>query len=374
MIFALFLTAVLGPVNIPEARAFHSGGVGTCKGCHNMHQGEVSSDRLLKGSDPSSTCLNCHAGAGGPASNSVFSSDGSALTPGGDFYWLTKTFTWSTGSSSGESHGHNVIAGDFNLSRDSQRNSAPGGTYPAADLACTSCHDPHGRIKGGTRKGSPPVSVSGSYGSQPAGGTNAGNYRLLGDADYIAPRDYDFSNKAPVAVQNFAEPYGESDSSHVDYGQGMSRWCTNCHSSYLNRDHSDSFSHRSGSTLQMSHVDHYNSYVKTGDLSGTRSTAYLQFVPFERGTGDPSQLDPTSTAGPDQNSRVMCLTCHRAHASAFRAAGRWDFDAELLADSHPAPDDGGVSGNDVSYSYYGRDIENEFGSGQKSFCEKCHQQ
>jgi hypothetical protein len=68
----------------------------------------------------------------------------------------------------------------------------------------------------------------------------------------------------------------------------------------------------------------------------------------------------------------MCLTCHRAHASAFRAAGRWDFDAVLLVDSHPAIGDSGVTGNDVLNSYYGRNIAGEFGSGQQAFCEKCH--
>jgi hypothetical protein len=79
--------------------SFHSGGVGPCDGCHTMHRsqqglpaGGGSSAWLLQGSDPSSICLNCHAGPGDPESPAVFSPDGSALTPGGDFYWLTKDF------------------------------------------------------------------------------------------------------------------------------------------------------------------------------------------------------------------------------------------------------------------------------------------
>ena len=68
----------------------------------------------------------------------------------------------------------------------------------------------------------------------------------------------------------------------------------------------------------------------------------------------------------------MCLTCHRAHSSAFRSIGRWDLDAVLLADSHPGPGDGGVAGNDVQHSYYGRNIPAEFGPDQGQFCEKCH--
>jgi hypothetical protein len=52
--------------------------------------------------------------------------------------------------------------------------------------------------------------------------------------------------------------------------------------------------------------------------------------------------------------------------------GRWDLDAVLLAESHPAAGDGGVSGNDLYYSYYGRNIATEFGPEQGPFCEKCH--
>jgi hypothetical protein len=119
-------------------------------------------------------------------------------------------------------------------------------------------------------------------------------------------------------------------------------------------------------------IDNYNRYVKTGDLSGNASSSYLALVPFERGTTDSVRLDPSSTQGPDSESRVMCLTCHRAHASAFRAIGRWDFDAQAVAKSHPAAGDGGTAGTDVFNSYYGRNMALKFGASQKGFCEKCH--
>ena len=85
------------------ALAFHDGGVATCDGCHTMHNsvdgaangnggsvGTGVSTWLTLGSDPSSTCLNCHNGTGSYHMNST---DGSAATPGGDFYCLTKTCT-----------------------------------------------------------------------------------------------------------------------------------------------------------------------------------------------------------------------------------------------------------------------------------------
>lgn len=382
------LTAFVAVGNIATlagAASFHNGGVGQCDGCHTMHRSQLDapavSSSLLAGTDPSSVCLNCHAGWGPAGAASILSSDGSALTPGGDFYWLNKNFSWIDGWSDGQSHGHNVIAQDFGLFPDTNRLEAPGGNYPSLSLGCTSCHDPHGKVNGGTESGNVPISGSGSYGELAAPGTIRGNYRLLGDSQYNGDKlsgGYPFNSDAPVARQSLLVPYGESDTSHVDYGSGMSEWCANCHISYQIDNHDvtggSGFKHAAGNNknLEANMIIQYNTYISTGDLSGVSATAYLQFVPFERNTTDTSLLDPNSTLGPDGNSNVMCLSCHRAHASAFRAMGRWDFDATLLIDSHPMIGDGGVSGLDPLYSYYGRDISTDFGPGQQTFCEKCH--
>jgi hypothetical protein len=286
------------------------------------------------------------------------------MTPGGDFYWLTKNFFWAGGSSGGDGHGHNVIARDFGFRQDARLSAAPGGDYPSRNLGCTSCHDPHG--KSGAR-------VSGSYGPSASGKTVLGNFRLLGGVGYDGGRKeggFSFMSVAPVARQSPSRKYGESDASHVDYGSGMSEWCRNCHGSIHGGN--SVFRHPSGDRLPMGMIDTYNRYVKTGDLSGSPSASHLALIPFERGVADPALLDPSGSRGPDGNSRVMCLTCHRAHASAFRAIGRWDFDAPSVANSHPGPGDGGVTGNDIFYSYYGRDMVSRFGTSQRTFCEKCH--
>ncbi|MDH3328088.1 MAG: hypothetical protein OEM01_02535 [Desulfobulbaceae bacterium] len=389
---ALFFFQAGSLTAIRPALSFHIGGTGSCESCHVMHNAKdkdalagKKSKSLLLATDPSSVCLNCHAGPGGDNNSSVFSSDGSAMTPGGDFYWLTRTFTWADGSSPGDRHGHNVIALDFDLTRDSRLVQSPGGSYSSAALSCTSCHDPHGGARGGTQGGAPSISVSGSYGEQPASNTIRGNYRLLGDADYNggeAADGFRFNYDAPVARQNVNIRFGESDTSHVDYGAGMSEWCANCHEGILRNNHTGAgdFSHPvdSGATLGGDLSTMYNTYINTGELlalgtgTGNSNTAYLQFVPFERGIINPEQLDPTSRKGTNTSSRVMCLTCHRAHASAFKSSGRWDFDAVLLAESHPRSGDGGQSGNDVNHSYYGRNIPVEFGPEQGPFCEKCH--
>ena len=375
---SVYIIAILlvGSIELTYGQGFHSGGVGSCNGCHSMHSAQIGSQQLLLRSDPSSICLNCHAGRGGANSPSVFSPDGSALTPGGDFYWLTKSFSWLDGQSPGFDHGHNIVARDFNLLSDPILTTSPGGNYPAAKLGCDSCHDPHGQVAGGTSGSSLPVSRSGSYGAGSDADAISGNYRLLGDADYVTA-GYSFSNAAPIARQSNVNKYEETDISHVDYGSGMSEWCGNCHAALLNSNHHAGgipFQHASGSSAFFSQesLNIYNSYVKTGDLSGLPATAYLQFVPFERGTSSMQFLDPNSTQGPDANSNVMCLTCHRAHASAFPNGGRWDFTASLLVDSHPASGDAGAASSDSYYSYYGRNVSTDFGAGQGPFCEKCH--
>ncbi|MDW7710821.1 MAG: hypothetical protein SCH98_10125 [Deferrisomatales bacterium] len=350
------------------SHAFHEGGVGYCEGCHALHgEGGGGSASLLQGADPSSTCLRCHGDAAGSAA--VLSSTGDRYTPGGDFYWLKKTYAWSSsrgeGVSPGERHGHNVVASEFGMSPDGTLTAAPGGEYPSGSLSCISCHDPHGKTSG-SEGGA--IAVSGSYGESAPEGTSAGSYRLLGGAGYADGSGVVFAQEAPVA--RASADWRETDANHVAYGSGMSEWCANCHGALLDAAQTGK-KHPAGSGARLSAAiaANYNSYVRTADLTGDRETAYLALVPFEVGTADVSLLDPSSRRGPDTEANVMCLTCHRAHASAFTSAGRWDFKAAFLAESHPGPDEGG---SDSLHSYYGRDLVAELGPYQRSLCNKCH--
>src|SRR5210317_1857956 len=100
------------------ATAFHGGGVAHCDGCHSMHNSPENpvegnpNSLLLKGSDPSSTCLNCHAGAGSAKSYHSMSTDGTVWSPAGDFFWLTQSYTnsnWSGSvTSDPDNMGHNI--------------------------------------------------------------------------------------------------------------------------------------------------------------------------------------------------------------------------------------------------------------------------
>ena len=346
------------------ALAFHGGGVAHCDGCHSMHNSPenpvsgTANSTLLKGSDASSTCLNCHAGT---SFNDVLSTDGSNFRPGGDYFWITTAYSnvvrGNTVTSDPDNMGHNVIATDFGLAIDGTNAQAPGGTYPSSQLGCNSCHDPHGQVDGGTANGQLPISVSGSYGAVPVAGTIAGNYRLLQELD-----------GAPIAA---TAGFGETDTSHPAYGQGMGEWCASCHDDYIN----DTHKHPSGNGEFLNgQASNYNAYVATGDFTGVQATSFTALVQFERQETDKTLLlaAVTSTAGPDSGDNVMCLTCHRAHASAFNNITRWDMEHELLAEGLPSAANLVSMGAVANADYYGRDIATEFGDFQRSLCNKCH--
>ena len=363
-----------------SALAFHGGGVAHCDGCHSMHNSPenpvtgVPNGTLLTGSDASSTCLNCHDGA---ARYHVNSADGSNTNEGGDFYWVNNPYSVVVRGNpvtyGGDNAGHNVVAFDFGMVADANPDNAtaPGGTYSASLLGCTSCHDAHGQVLDGTKGGSLPISVSGSYGDVPETGTIAGNYRILGDSMYEAGDhsgdNFAFTNDAPIARAN------SYDGATTRYASGMSDWCANCHTDYL----SSPTKHPVNEPLNGL-TSNYNSYVATGDFTGTQATSYDELVPFENLTAATgADLDLTSTAGPATAGagQVMCLTCHRAHASAHNNAGRWDFEVELIAESHA------LASLDVPATaapYYRNgvvaDVATEYGHYQRSLCNKCHVQ
>lgn len=373
--------------------AFHEGGEGYCEGCHTIlgppgnqdwstdeSSAAVPPTLILKGSDPSSTCLRCHAERS--ADHSVLSNDGSLFTPGGDFYWLQKTFSWSMEGLSyqgrADSHGHNIVALDYGLNPDGRLSQAPGGSYPSAGLGCTSCHDPHAKTIGnGGNLGT--TMVPSSYEEEPSTGTPPGTFRLLGGVGYAGgqlPSGVTFTSAAPIAeASSFG--WAETDYNHTAYGSGMSEWCANCHGGFLNGSTGGVAGMHpagKGAYIPVEISNNYNSYVGTGDVSGSQTSAYLALVPFEVDTASTSLLDPSSSSGPGSggDANVMCLTCHRAHASAFPSMGRWDFETSLMAESHPKAGDGGASGTDALHSYYGRNMIAEFGEKQRQLCNKCH--
>ncbi len=406
------------------AYAFHSGGVAECGGCHSMHAPKQGGSFLLLGSDASSTCLNCHQHTGdtGPTSYHISTAEADMpagtpplqRTPGGDFGWLKKTYTFSVRGNpiteNGETHGHNIYASDYGYGGDSRYSQSPGGSYPAGPaFQCVSCHDPHGKYRrlqdGSIVTSGAAIKASGSYNNSPDPDSTyaVGVYRLLAGNNYNRPAQLpspDFPGVPPAVAPS---PYNRTESStqtrvaygHSSTGSGRTswgQWCGACHGAM----HSDgNYVHPVDETLGSGIANIYNQYVNSGNTTGgSSSSSFLSLVPFIENTYDYTTLkshaknDDTYLNGPGSNDRVSCLTCHRAHASGWENALRWNMEGEFMTyvdgsgnPVWPGTDTTpnypqfarGRTSNETAAAYYDRPVS-IFGAYQRVLCNKCHAQ
>lgn len=363
----LVLVAIAALALGAPALAFHDGGVADCQGCHTMHNSQGGNpmnndglggseavghgyDELLLYPNKTDVCLACHGR--NTASYGVWSS--SVTTPnvyranrgGGDFVFLEEDnindgHGGATSFIDGEQSGHSVISIMKNTGVDSVNGTAPGGTYPADELYCSSCHDPHG----------------------------TSSFRLLYQQGQQNSYGTDFNYTLEAEGVGLSTTVGESNGNHNYYKANYSEWCATCHGDF--HASSGNLVHPSGETLTAEVVAQYDAYQGTencvnnppasaGDPcgNGVHASSYLYMVPFE--DADDTTYGITSVEGPTTSSKVACVTCHRAHATSARDAGRWDFQiAGLAEDGHE------------SSSYAMLNPYNEY---QRSLCNKCHGQ
>lgn len=301
---------------------------------HGSEDGQivfVESMPLLLAESSSDLCLTCHD------QNAVFGLD--PLTPppeigAGNFVFLLEDNLndgpdGQTNIIPGEAAGHNITSLIMGTQEDPRWQESPGGNFPSSELGCTSCHDPHGNT----------------------------NFRMLNGVGPIQGGLAEFTNPAPEAIGlDITDPLAtESNDLHTAYLSGMSQWCANCHGQFHQDNPGAPFGHPTDAALTNGQINIYNRYNGTADpMGGSQATAYLKDVPFEQ----PGR-SPTSLAGPTMGSRLMCLSCHRAHASSAPAATRWDMRVLKLEN------DGNESGSYPIPNPYPGDL-------QGSLCLKCH--
>ncbi|SYZ72631.1 conserved exported hypothetical protein [Candidatus Zixiibacteriota bacterium] len=322
------------------AYAFHDEGVARCAGCHTMHNSQNNAlvdpnspngnPWLLKDATPSDVCLSCHAVTHGNEFTGT-PLNPPAQTAAGSFIFLTATNLneGRSGSYPGYAAGHSIVAPGYALAADGAVLSAPGGgagAFPSASLGCSSCHDPHGNM----------------------------NFRMLYGIGAIQDGLFTFTNAAPIA-EGVSYNDTVSNTIHTAYHSGMSAWCGNCHGDFHNNN--TKLIHPSGRALGGTIAGIYNRYNGTGDQNGAvQATSFLELVPFED-----AAMTTTSTTGPTASSQVMCLTCHRAHATSSPDAGRWDFTISVWSE------EGVRSGTYAIPNPYPNPLAD-----QRSLCNKCH--
>jgi predicted CXXCH cytochrome family protein len=410
--FLFVMAALVAAGMSTTAYAFHSGGVAECEGCHSMHSPKAGGSFLMVGTDQSSTCLSCHQNAADTGPNSYHvSTDPSKLgaglapmqrTPGGDFGWLKKTYTFTGGSESGSTHGHNIIAADFGYVVDDNNATAPGGSFPSAQLSCVSCHDPHGqfrRLASGTiAKTGAPIKGSGSYDNtstnEPTATEAVGVYRLLAGAGYTKG-GVTFNGVPAAKVPGTYNRTEATTQTRVAYGVSTagghvtwSNWCSTCHPSMHS---TGNYVHPVDQGLGSTIAGLYNTYVKSGDMTGTTASSFSSLVPFASNTGDYTVLsglaknDGSQLGGPASTDQVMCLSCHRAHASGMVESLRYDegyefmtvggnylgSDNPLMTSSRAPLQHRGRTMAEWKAAYYDRPVT-QFATYQRVLCNKCH--
>jgi len=393
-----------------QAYAFHSGGVAECAGCHTMHAAR-SSAFLLAGTDASSTCLNCHQNAAdtGPSSYHISTADATLATsaplqrtPGGDFAWLKRNYVEAGSGTNelGNEHGHNIVAADFGYVVDPENSIAPGGSMLSSQLGCQSCHDQHGQLRrmpdGSYARTGLPIAASGSYNNSPepiVGKTAVGVYRILrGTGD-----SYGGNNFTNVMIASAPSTYNRTEAvtqTRVAYGQDSGRWCATCHAEM---HQNDEFNHPVDRSID-GFAANYNAYVSSGVMNPAAANGpFTSLVSFNESTTSYTTLksharnDDTVLAGPATTDQVTCFTCHRAHASGFFKAARWNLENEFLTYGDAAGDPiycgtdttptvrcrKGRTSAEFRAAYYDRapaQIASKSGTlgFQRQLCNKCH--
>jgi hypothetical protein len=119
-------------------------------------------------------------------------------------------------------------------------------------------------------------------------------------------------------------------------------------------------------------------------MSGGAGSGYWSLVPVEQGVTDYSALSSSGsattgvssfTAAVAGTSKVMCLSCHRAHASGFDSMIRWyNNDSFVTEDGAYYTVANGTAPNSVAQAqkaYYDRPAT-DFAAFQRVLCNKCH--
>jgi hypothetical protein len=403
-LFAL-LAALVAVGMSTTAYSFHSGGVAECGGCHSMHSPAPVApgvlNHLLVGTDQSSTCLTCHEHAGdtGPSSYHISTAPADMpggvpplqRTPGGDFGWLKKTYTFAvrgtTTVEDGATHGHNIVSIDKGYDQDPTNAEAPGGSFSAASLACNSCHDPHGkyrRLSDGTiATDGAPIIGSGSYNNSavPAAGQAVGAYRLLAGALYSkaafpgvpAAKTPSAYNRTEATTQTRTAYGVAATGGHATWGN----WCGTCHGDMHS---TGNYVHPVDQGLGSTVAGLYGTYVKSGDMGGTPANSFTSLVPFSENTGDYATLathalnTDAQLGGPGSSDQVNCMSCHRAHATGFPEMLRWNMENEFMVKNGIyQTTERGRSTAEAAAGYYDRPVT-QFASYQRVLCNKCHAQ
>lgn len=285
---------------------------GSCGNCHTMHASQGgekpiswdldgdSSDLVPRGSLLVDNCIGCHSTSNSETIKTVGSSripivyntvEPVNMLAGGNFYWLENT---GATEQIADARGHNVrdIDGsDFNL------DFAPGGSN-VEGIECIDCHLPRHH----------------SNDSQLVVDATGGWYRFLPNVKGIEDPDWE-QTKSPTKHNEYKGGRPSSEKS-------ISTFCSGCHAAFYSHDEIGDASpwrrHPADEILPGDETKEYSGYTQYNPLAPVARPDLSEY------TGPSSIVTP----GTDM---VMCLSCHRPHATPNADILRWDYSSDCNA-------------------------------------------
>jgi hypothetical protein len=309
--------------------------------------------------------------------------------PAGDFYY----------SNSDPKKGHNPAYTKGSMSAATSKlitadpvlgSDPPGGTINDGEWSCHSCHGMHSRFSGSytayrqLKRTVNGIAVSGDvsgFGVETVnGGTTAAGYEPMksntrGD---IQGTNYVNLRKDGNALQGADLLADYSDTNKNVYQGGFSSFCSACHGDFHGTATTEGGTDNTQTAgiwlkhptnLEMAQpvstrkygINTYKAVVTNSQSTLPNPVGYDWKYPLVKADGDfsvkstvASATDPATLAGTD---RIMCLTCHKAHASQYENMTRWDSNAHAFLADGATDFEGQVSnGDNIAYG-----------------CGKCHQ-
>lgn len=299
---------------------------GLCANCHVMHASQTGTASTPRDYLLNSDCLGCHTGTNdgtnGPYVLTTGLSAGTDISTdlaGGNFGWA------EADARLGHNPSELTTADTLTQppgwkSTGFDANGQVGTSWAADKLTCAGTYGCHGTHDANGVTGAHHSNASGAINSAPT--SVGGSYRFLYGIEGYEDDDYEYETTTDHNVYYGEARTGlETSGDRVSDTHTMSYFCAECHGIFHSGSGSEGMLDDSTDTIFT------DPWVRHPvDISMPTSGEYAGYSSYDPDVPVASSdvSDGSLTVSNAADRIVMCLSCHRAHASPWNAALRWD--------------------------------------------------
>ena len=301
---------------VAETGAFHDAAHLQCNKCHAIHYSEDgtapteangfgtdadtdgSSLRLLLKENTTDLCLSCHDDA--DVAPDVFGAG--VETPGGDFGQSGATADRAKGHNPGGTSGNEST----NIKIDTDLGLTPPGGTALAEWTCISCHDGHGD----TDRAFTFRNLLKNPGGLLADALDSTVF-VAADGEESDIWDGSGANVAQSPTNHNVYRTGTTIGKEVGFGT----WCATCHGDFHHGAEPNA-------PEDVAWTHHPTAMALPNEYIANYGTTSSYLYPLETSNSSAGTTAEWTLAQGKEG--VTCLSCHRAHASDYANATRWD--------------------------------------------------